>query len=131
MELNVDNPLMRWKKIRLSNGKTTQVDFKYERLHMFYFICGKHGHSERFCEIPYNNNQVDSPRGWGTFSKAFDRRNQVVTGNRWLHHEAGRSGQVEEEGDFNAERNHIRQSPTFPISRDPVILRTRGLIGRL
>lgn len=32
VELNVENPLRRWKKIKLKNSTSTQVDFKYKRL---------------------------------------------------------------------------------------------------
>lgn len=119
VELNVDNPLMRWKKIRMSNGNTAQVDFKYERLQIFCFICGKLGHSERFCEIPYTNSQDEIPRGWGVFLKAADRRSQALTGNRWLRQEAGIGGPVggsgnsngysDMEGEINEERTQGRQ----------------------
>lgn len=51
VELNVDLPLKRWKKIKLCNGIATQVNFKYERLHTFCFICGKLGQKILRCSI--------------------------------------------------------------------------------
>lgn len=65
VEVNVIVPLRRWKKIKIGNGASTLVDFKYERLQTFCFIYGKLGHPERFCDIPYNSNEGEITRGWG------------------------------------------------------------------
>lgn len=86
--INVDQPLRRWKKIKLSNGNSTQVDFKYERLQIFCFICGKLGHSERFCDIPYSAPESEIVKGWGAFLKAPNRRSQPMPGDKWLRSEA-------------------------------------------
>ena len=42
-------PLVRYKMIKLRNGNLHRVNFKYERLGTFCFICGLLGHVERFC----------------------------------------------------------------------------------
>ncbi|XP_021762541.1 uncharacterized protein LOC110727283 [Chenopodium quinoa] len=41
--------LRRLQKIRCRDGSTTTVHIKYERLSIFYFLCGLIGHSERDC----------------------------------------------------------------------------------
>ncbi|KAL8513663.1 hypothetical protein ACS0TY_012960 [Phlomoides rotata] len=89
VELDVDLPLKRWKRVKLANGVATQVDFKYEILHTFCFICGKLGHSKHFCEVLYSSGQTKIPKGWGTFLKAPDRRSYGVGENRWLKTEGG------------------------------------------
>ena len=45
VQIDVSQPLKRWNKILLSNGSSSQVLFKYERLGLFFFLCGKLGHT--------------------------------------------------------------------------------------
>ncbi|KAL8480281.1 hypothetical protein ACS0TY_026993 [Phlomoides rotata] len=89
VERNADLPLKRLKCVKLANRVVTQVDFKYERLHTFCFICGKLGHLEQFCEVSYSSGQTDISRGWGTFLKVLDRHNNVAEESRWLKTEGG------------------------------------------
>lgn len=46
VELDTDQPLKKGKKIMLGTGEAKVVNFKYERLQIFCFICGKLGHTE-------------------------------------------------------------------------------------
>ncbi|XP_019171492.1 PREDICTED: uncharacterized protein LOC109167042 [Ipomoea nil] len=46
---DVSNPLKRRMKMILRDGSWTWINFKYERLHMFCFFCGKMGHTDKFC----------------------------------------------------------------------------------
>lgn len=45
VELDVDKPLKKGRKIKVG-GTSAEVVFKYERLHIFCYICGKLGHSD-------------------------------------------------------------------------------------
>ena len=45
VRIYVSQPLKRWKKILLSNGSSSQVLFKYEILGLFFFLCGRLGHT--------------------------------------------------------------------------------------
>ncbi|KAL8497700.1 hypothetical protein ACS0TY_021141 [Phlomoides rotata] len=65
VEYNVDLPLKKGKNIILGNGTQTLVLFKYERLQIFYFICGKLGHLESYCDIPYETKSGEIRRDWG------------------------------------------------------------------
>lgn len=84
VEIDVDQPLRRWKKVKISNEAASQVNFKYERLHIFCFISGKLGHSERFCDVPYNTGDAEISKGWGAFLKAPNRRVSPLAGDKWL-----------------------------------------------
>ena len=48
VEVNLDQPPLRRTKLKCE-GQEVWVDFRYEGLAMFYFYCGKVGHSERDC----------------------------------------------------------------------------------
>lgn len=56
VELDVSKPLKRKENIKLANGLSKSMDFKYERLHLFYFICGMIDHTESFCDATFENN---------------------------------------------------------------------------
>ena len=45
VQIDVSQPPKCWKKIFISNGSSSQVLFKYERLGLFCFLCGKLGHT--------------------------------------------------------------------------------------
>lgn len=49
VKVDVRKPLRRKKKIVLPNGSTHYVNFAYEKLTLFCFVCGKLGHGEAFC----------------------------------------------------------------------------------
>lgn len=87
VELDVNLPLKRGKKIRSSNGASSTVIFKYERLQLFCFICGRLGHTESACEVLFDAESDNVAREWGPFLKAPDRRSQFLGGERWLRDE--------------------------------------------
>lgn len=76
VELDVSKPLKKGRKIN-AGGISASVEFKYERLHTFCYICGKLGHSEQYCEVLFN-----SPwRDWDAGIWASDRRNGQTEGD--------------------------------------------------
>lgn len=98
VELDVTQPLKKGKKIKVGSGEPTMVTFKYERLNIFCFICGKLGHTESFCDILFNSQEEVVTKGWGTFLKAPDRRSRPMEGDKWLREVsstgAGKDGDV-------------------------------------
>ncbi|XP_019158922.1 PREDICTED: uncharacterized protein LOC109155737 [Ipomoea nil] len=46
---DVAKPLKRRMKMILRDGTWAWINFKYERLHMFCYFCGKMGHTDKFC----------------------------------------------------------------------------------
>lgn len=82
--INIDRPLKRRMKIFTSKDKWFWVNFKYERLPTFCFICGVIGHSDRFCHKLFDESAENIAKPYGMFMKAPDRRNNKHIGARWL-----------------------------------------------
>ncbi|KAL8536503.1 hypothetical protein ACS0TY_011921 [Phlomoides rotata] len=84
VEIDVLFPLKRWKNIRMGNGLTARAEFKYEKLNLFCFVCGKLDHIESRCDELYNSINEEVVKGWGPWLKAGDRRGVPMQGERWL-----------------------------------------------
>ncbi|XP_073035368.1 uncharacterized protein [Primulina eburnea] len=82
--IDVRKPLLRRKKISKPDGVGFVVNFKYERLASFCFVCGLLGHTERFCEVLFSSNDKDLKREWGVWLRAPDKRNQQTNTSKWL-----------------------------------------------
>ncbi|KAL8483321.1 hypothetical protein ACS0TY_026129 [Phlomoides rotata] len=105
VELDVKQPLKRFKKIRMGNGSSMVVNFKYERLYLFYFVCGRLGHSESFYDDLFNSNDGDVKKEWGSFLREPDRRGSTGGGGRWLRHACDDSGGVGKESMMGKDAN--------------------------
>lgn len=82
--MNVLQPLTRRMKIKREGGNWSWLNFKYERLSSFCFVCGILGHSERDCNVVYENPGVEIERAYGTWLRAPGRNTKNTTGSRWL-----------------------------------------------
>lgn len=85
--IDVTKPLKRGKRIKKPDGSSFVVSFKYERLHIFCFLCGRIGHSERFCENLFTQDASNTHREWGVWLKADDRRGLSLPGDKWIRSE--------------------------------------------
>lgn len=93
--VDVGVPLKRCKKIKKGDGSSFVVHFKYERLQIFCFICGRLGHSESYCDKIFTLGEGETKREWGAWLKAADRRSLPLGGDKWLRTEEGSfSGQA-------------------------------------
>lgn len=83
--MDITKPLKRRMKIK------RDVNFKYERLSLFCFVCGRMGHSDRDCEVVYANPHKEIERAYGVWLRAPGKnvRNQVQA-SCWLRN--GRDG---------------------------------------
>ena len=72
---------MRLKRI---GGEWIWVDFKYECLNIFCFICGLLGHTERICPSLYENEGGNVIKPYSSWMKAPTRRGVMSSGERWL-----------------------------------------------
>ncbi|KAH1120938.1 hypothetical protein J1N35_004098 [Gossypium stocksii] len=88
VRLNVSAPLKRKKKIHLGNDVYAYVQFKYEKLSLFCFICGKLGHGESFYPFRLKIESGKISFGWDLSLRAVSRRRAMVV-SRWLREADG------------------------------------------
>lgn len=68
--MDVEKPLKRRMKIKRAGGTWSWVNFKYERLNIFCFVCGILGHFERDCGIVYAHPDKEIERAYGVWLRA-------------------------------------------------------------
>ncbi|XP_074364697.1 uncharacterized protein LOC141705706 [Apium graveolens] len=82
--LNVEKPLKRRMKLKRDSNAWNWINFKYERMSSFCFVCGIIGHLERECNVVYVNPEKVVERAYGAWLKAPNRNNKAGPGARWL-----------------------------------------------
>ena len=90
VDLDVKRPLKHRMKLKLEgdNAAWFWVDFKYERLTTFCFLCGLLGHSDRFCpQLYFGGHHQSVERLYGSWMKAPSCRTHVQDGVQWLRPE--------------------------------------------
>ncbi|XP_052292008.1 uncharacterized protein At4g02000-like [Citrus sinensis] len=65
VSIDVRKPLKRRMRLKKSGGEWVWIDFKYERLQVFCFICGLLGHTERQCPSLYDYPEGDIIKPYG------------------------------------------------------------------
>ncbi|XP_074341908.1 uncharacterized protein LOC141679304 [Apium graveolens] len=89
VRMNVTKPLKRRMKIKRSGGEWSWINFKYERLSTFCFVCGILGHGERDCNVVYANAGKVVDKAYGTWLRAPGRAVKNNTGAKWLRNGGG------------------------------------------
>lgn len=83
--MDIDKPLNRRMKIKRDGGEWSWVNFKYERLNSFYFVCGLLGHQERDCAIMYVNPDKKISRAYVVWLRAPTRNAKKMNVRaKWL-----------------------------------------------
>ncbi|GAU19166.1 hypothetical protein TSUD_89310 [Trifolium subterraneum] len=111
VRVDVRSPLKIEKKIKLNGGKGGVVKFKYEKLGLFCFVCGRFGHAENKCEVKYAMERDDGRRSWSNEIKAELRRPGGRVGSQWLHEE-GRNRDDVDASNTSGERGSQQTGPT-------------------
>ncbi|MBA0670775.1 hypothetical protein Goklo_024329, partial [Gossypium klotzschianum] len=83
VDLNIVAPLKRKKKVLVGKSMVIYARFKYEKLSLFCFICGKLGHGESYCPFRLTIDLSKIVFGWDLSLRAVDRRRSMVV-SRWL-----------------------------------------------
>lgn len=83
VSLNVAVPLKRKKKVLVGKSMVVYARFKYEKLSLFCFICGKLGHGESYCPCRLTIDSSKIVFGWDLSLRAEARRRSMVM-SRWL-----------------------------------------------
>lgn len=63
VDVDVTLPLKWFKNIRRASGESFVVNFKYEKLNTFCFVCGRLSHTDKFCEVRFESNAEDMEKG--------------------------------------------------------------------
>ncbi|MBA0770301.1 hypothetical protein Gotri_018957 [Gossypium trilobum] len=83
VRLDVTAPLKRKKKVMIGKSLTVYARFKYEKLSLFCFICGRLGHGESFCPLRLQIEPSKIIFGWDLSLRAASRRRNTME-SRWL-----------------------------------------------
>jgi hypothetical protein len=115
VKVDVRQPLKRNTKVKNKEGGWCVVQFKYEKLGMFCFVCGIMGHTENKCEVRFAMEHDDGVREWSNEIRAEPRRQGGRLASRWLREEIG--GRQEQSSGERAAQPHSpsafnRQGPT-------------------
>lgn len=91
VSVNIEKPLKRRMRIKREGDNWSWMNFKYERLGTFCFVCGILGHSERECSVVYANPDKQVEKAYGTWLKAPARNVKNNSGAKWLRGEGSGS----------------------------------------
>ena len=80
--IDVRQPLKRMMRLKKAGGDWMWVDFKYERLNVFCFICGLLGHTEKSCPSLYECTMAIITKSYDHWMKAPTRRNLMNVDDR-------------------------------------------------
>ncbi|MFQ6647704.1 hypothetical protein Gotur_021921 [Gossypium turneri] len=90
LHIDIRRPLKRKKQVMFKN-KCYYVRFKYERLTLCCFYCGRLGHNDSFCEAKMEARVEIDEMGWDFSLHAQSRRAQAMN-SAWLREEGGSIG---------------------------------------
>ena len=84
--LDVSLPLCRGRKVRLGEYGLKWVDFRYERLPIFCYLCGKIDHDERDCLQWIRSNVTLRPeeKQFGPWLRALSEKKNISPSWLWL-----------------------------------------------
>ena len=121
VDLQLDKPLRRGGRVAIVVGEKCWVSFRYERLPVFCFQCGKLGHDEKHC-LDLLDQQ--NPKQYGDWLRA--------QGNTRLGMERSKStnsGEREDKIDGNTNTKEISPLVQFPLEvRVTPVVQTKGKI---
>jgi hypothetical protein len=101
VRVDIRQPLKKETRVKNQGGAWCTVNFKYEKLGVFCFVCGIIGHSENRCAIRFSMAEDYGSRAWSKEIRAEPRRRGGRQTSRWL---------MEEEGDRSAHEERQSQS---------------------
>lgn len=84
VSIPLDIPIKRRMKLRKSEKEWCWVNFKYEAIPTFCFICGMIGHGERFCDRIFETPLESIEKPYEAWLRAEPRRKTHTMGAKWL-----------------------------------------------
>lgn len=127
--LQVCKPLKRRMKIKREGGNWGWINFKYERLSTYCFVCGMLGHADRDCAVVYANPEKEVERAYGPWLRAPTRNAQVNTGAKWLRNSGSEGSSSLEYGGSSVFRSAARRDDLGPdfVEVDGVVREKSGV----
>lgn len=80
----LNSPLKRRMKLKRNEEQWCWVNFKYEGIPTFCFICGMIGHAEKYCEKLFDTPMELIAKPYGVWMRAEPRRKSYTMGAKWL-----------------------------------------------
>lgn len=120
-QVDIRRPLKRKKLIEF-RGRKSYVFFKYERLTLFCFYCGKLGHNDSFCEAKMLIGVEVANMGWDLSTRAQSRRTLTMN-SVWQREDGeGITGGIQEGNRRVArEPQRMKHMKSFGKTVDPVL----------
>lgn len=84
VSIDVTKPLKRRMKIKKSAENWYWINFKYENIPIFCFICGTLGHGEIFCSRLFDTPEADIKKPYGSWMGDPFKRQVKPIGAKWL-----------------------------------------------
>jgi len=89
VRFDIKQPLKIGKMIKTNGGEWCVVNFKYEKLGTFCFVCGVLGHSENKCEVRFSQPDVTIPKRWLNAIRADPWKLGGRASSQWLWEDRG------------------------------------------
>nr|GLL37811.1 uncharacterized protein LOC109174453 [Ipomoea trifida] len=82
--IDISKPLKKQMKLKRDNGSWAFVDFRFERLPTFCFLCGVIGHGDKYCPKNAHGYDPKAEKPYGAFMRARTRRTTPSTRLHWV-----------------------------------------------
>lgn len=126
--IDVTKPLKRRMKIKKADNDWYWINFKYENLPMFCFICGILGHSEKFCSKLFDTPEAEIVKPYGAWMRAPFKKQVKPIGAKWLHTENGDEDMPATTTEFQ-NGSGSNQDPSFPPQNQDAVGRGGILVS--
>lgn len=83
VSIDLSKPLKRRMKIRKIGEECFWINFKYENVSTFCFICGLLGHSKKFCSRLFDTPENEIVKPYGSWMRASFKRQVKPIGATW------------------------------------------------
>jgi hypothetical protein len=116
VRVDVRQPLKKDSRVKNQGGAWCTVNFKYERLGVFCFVCGILSHSENRCAVRFSMEDDDGSRAWTKDLRAEPRRRGGRQTSRWLMEDGGGRPSPEE----RQSRSHVSSGEQVDLTRSNI-----------
>ncbi|XP_019168528.1 PREDICTED: uncharacterized protein LOC109164448 [Ipomoea nil] len=82
--LDVAKLLKRQLKLKRDDGGWSHIDFRYERLPTFCFLCGMIGHGDKWCRLALDRTVLSAEKLYGAWLRASARRGAPTQNQCWI-----------------------------------------------